>query len=422
MSNAAYQIYEQALKQQHSRNEARRIRIRVAEARQNPHSASLRWPFELLQNALDAGPRNGNHFVTILIRREQSKIVFEHDGAPFTSTELAALLSGGSSKEFESEVTTGRFGTGFLVTHVLAERTTLQGLLDVETGYEHFCLNLDRSGDEETILENIQACNEAIRTAQPITDITIIPSASFEYPIVDSNMLELGFDALRQALPYLYATRRNLGCIGFYTEEHGSETWIAGEISKEQFDNGCIEYRPIQINRNGSVLPEIRIYRFTTQHNTAALVLVEKTIEGWKMRFPEKDAPRIYREYPLRGSGFLPINFVLDGKFEPDQERNKLQMGDTDKNLLVNAFDACILAVKYALHQNWTDSYLLAQVSKPHTAFDSTDSDEKQWWVEQLAAFANSLAVLPIWTLASAVRLEADNQAREMMGWRRFMG
>jgi len=26
------------------------------------------------------------------------------------------------------------------------------------------------------------------------------------------------------------------------------------------------------------------------------------------------------------------------------------------------------------------------------------------------------------WTLASAVRLEADNQAREMMGWRRFMG
>ena len=37
-----------------------------------------------------------------------SSVLFEHDGAPFTTTELAALLSGGSSKEFESEITTGR--------------------------------------------------------------------------------------------------------------------------------------------------------------------------------------------------------------------------------------------------------------------------------------------------------------------------
>jgi hypothetical protein len=56
------------------------------------------------------------------IHCQPSKLIFEHDGAPFTSDELAALLTGGSSKEFESEVTTGRFGTGYLVTHVLAER------------------------------------------------------------------------------------------------------------------------------------------------------------------------------------------------------------------------------------------------------------------------------------------------------------
>ena len=146
MSEKAYQIYEEALNEQRSRNQARRIRMRVDHARRSPHSASIRWPFELLQNALDAGPRDGRSIVTVRLRREHAKIVFEHDGAPFTSQELAALLSGGSSKEYESEATTGRFGTGFLVTHVLAERTRLRGLLQLATGCEYFDLTLDRGG------------------------------------------------------------------------------------------------------------------------------------------------------------------------------------------------------------------------------------------------------------------------------------
>src|SRR5262245_47825279 len=131
MSDQAFEVYERALKEQHSRNEARRIRTRVNEARRSPHTAGIRWPFELLQNALDAGPRSGSTAVTIALRHQDHAVVFEHDGAPFTSLELAALLSGGSSKEFESEDTTGRFGTGFLVTHVLAERTHLEGLLAI---------------------------------------------------------------------------------------------------------------------------------------------------------------------------------------------------------------------------------------------------------------------------------------------------
>lgn len=147
MSEKAYQGYEDALTEQYTRNQARRILTRVDEARKSPHPARLRWPFELLQNALDAGPRIGGSVVTVRLSRESAKVVFEHDGAPFTLQELAALLSGGSSKEYDSDDDTGRFGTGFLVTHVLAERTRLRGLLQVETGCERFDLTLDRGGD-----------------------------------------------------------------------------------------------------------------------------------------------------------------------------------------------------------------------------------------------------------------------------------
>jgi hypothetical protein len=107
MSEEALKIYEESRKAQLNRNEARRIKTRVSEARKSSHRAALRWPFELLQNALDAGPRPGCDCVNVSVRCDSSAIVFEHDGAPFTTTELAALLSGGSSKEFESEVTTG---------------------------------------------------------------------------------------------------------------------------------------------------------------------------------------------------------------------------------------------------------------------------------------------------------------------------
>jgi hypothetical protein len=177
MTQEAYHLIERDLNAQHARNEARRIRTRVHEARRNPHPAGFRWPFELLQNALDSGPRDGNS-IEVWIRCEASRLIFEHTGAPFTSVELAALLSGGSSKEFESEVTTGRFGAGFLVTHALADRTTLRGLLKVARGYERFEMVLDRSGSEEDILRNTQSCTDAIRLAAPVQDYKNIPSAS----------------------------------------------------------------------------------------------------------------------------------------------------------------------------------------------------------------------------------------------------
>ena len=398
MSKIAFKKYEEARKEQLNRNEARSIRASVAKAQQNPHPAGLRWPFELLQNALDSGPREDRSFITIGLRRESSKVVFEHDGAPFTSLELAALLSGGSSKEFESDVTTGRFGTGFLVTHVLAEQTELHGLLEVGAGYEQFELMLDRSGDEDAILENIHSCNDAIRAATPLSDLDRVPSARFKYPITDDSPLTLGLEALKRALPYLFATRTSLGRVELETEEGCSEVWTAGEIQGDVLDDGYVEYRLLKVDRNGSTLPEIRVYRFMTREGgkAAALVLLERLEDGWKVRLPQPDAPRVFREYPLRGSGFLPINFVLDGKFEPDQERSKLFMTDEDKRLLEDAFDAAVVAVKYAFDQKWEDAHLLARACKPATTFDQTDAEEGQWWTEKLASFAERLARLSI--------------------------
>ena len=398
MSETAFKIYEETLKEQHSRNEARRIRAKVTEARRSVPTAGLRWPFELLQNALDFGPRPGNSSVAIRLRFNQVKVVFEHDGVPFTSNDLAALLSGGSSKDFESDDTTGRFGTGYLITHVLAERTSLSGLLETPNGFERFDLLLDRGGDEEAILQNMQACTEAIRSASIVSNLDGVESARFEYHIDDDNPLTLGVDSLRSALPYLYGTRPFLGRVEFQNRDDETEVWTPTEVNGTAFEDGYVEVRSLRVHRNGSDLPEIRVFRFMTSEQglASALVLVEHTSQGWKVVPPRRNVYRVYREYPLSGSGFLPINFILDGKFEPDQERSRLLMGGEDKRLVEDAFAAAVAAVKYAFASKWEDAHILAQAHDPTTAFDITNAAEKDWWREQLASFAERVAKMAI--------------------------
>jgi hypothetical protein len=84
MSDQALTAYREAREDQLVRNEARHIRSRINDARGSRHDAGIRWPFELLQNALDAGPRPGRDRVEVHLRQDGGKFVFEHDGAFFT--------------------------------------------------------------------------------------------------------------------------------------------------------------------------------------------------------------------------------------------------------------------------------------------------------------------------------------------------
>ncbi|MCY3911760.1 MAG: ATP-binding protein [Chloroflexi bacterium] len=405
MSEAAFKLFEETFRDQQSRYQARRIRSQVEEARKSVASAGLRWPFELLQNALDFGPRAGSKSVAIRLSSEQAKVSFEHDGVPFTSSDLTALLSGGSNKHFESEQTTGRFGTGFLVTHVLAERTTLRGLLDTPDGSERFGLLLDRGGDEDAILENMAACREAIRSASRVSNLDGVPSATFDYHIHDDNPLTLGVESLRSALPYLYATRPVLGCAELRNRKDDGEVWTPTEVTAQALEDGYVEERSIQILQNGTHRPEIRVFRFkSSEHGPAsALVLTEHTEKGWRVVPPNGNAPRVYREYPLSGSGFIPTNFILDGKFKPDQDRSRLLLDDGDKSLVEDALSAAVVAVKHAFDQEWIDAHLLAQAYAPTRGFDTASAAERDWWHEQLASFAGRVAKLPIVDCSSSM-------------------
>ncbi|MCY3821397.1 MAG: hypothetical protein OXH52_18925 [Gammaproteobacteria bacterium] len=398
MTDVAFQFYTEAETEQHSRNEARRIRTRVDQARKSPHAAGIRWPFELLQNALDAGPRDGRSTVTVGLQDDGTTMLFQHDGAPFALNELAALVSGGSSKDYESETTTGRFGTGFLVTHVLAERVRLRGLLALESGCEAFDLTLDRAGDEEAILANMQNSRDAIRAAVAVADPETMQSATIEYEYGGNDVFVRGLDELSRALPYIYGTRRTLGRFDLRTGEDRVESWCPSDVNETVIEGGLLESRRIAVMTDGVPTRDLWIHRFTTERQTAAaaLVLVEETSNGPEVRLPDTKAPRVFREYPLRSSGFVPVNLIIDGKFDPEQERGGLLMNDRDKDLLEEALVAGVAAVRYAIEQAWRNAHLLARATRPEMGFEAGNAEETQWWTDTLRAFAQRLAGTPI--------------------------
>ena len=65
MSKIARAEFDDARIQQTTQNDARRIRQRVEAAQQGPARAGVRWPFELMQYAHDAGPFEGDERVEI---------------------------------------------------------------------------------------------------------------------------------------------------------------------------------------------------------------------------------------------------------------------------------------------------------------------------------------------------------------------
>ena len=402
MSEIAQVEYDKARTHQLDRNDARRIRTRVTAAQENPARARVRWPFELIQNAQDAGPRDGASFVDIAFLQQSDNLVASHNGHPFVAQELAALLSGGSSKEFDDEETTGRFGTGFLVTHAISTRTDVEGVLKTEVGPEGFCIKLDRAGDEEAIAENIQEANVALANARPLStsEIADIPTASFTYYAADPDVLEKGLDRLNLVVPYLYATCDKLGQIQVQRPHKSAFFQLESNPGQgtEEIDGFLLQRTKITVSQGETPL-QYTAFCIAGKDATSGLLVVLEHGDERRSRvcLPGEDFPRIFVKFPIAGTHFLPFNVVLDGRFTPQQERDGIALNPSDKALIQRALSALPTLVRYALEWDWENAVELAHISIPKQMLTGeASSGEREWWQELIPEIARATAAQPV--------------------------
>lgn len=116
----------------------------------NENSVKL-WVWELCQNAKDVCNSNGMVKICIDFDERQRKVFFRHNGKAFSMDNILSLINQASSKDHNdgSERKSGKFGTGFITTHLLSKVVNISEILEADSEYSKFNISLDRRVKEK---------------------------------------------------------------------------------------------------------------------------------------------------------------------------------------------------------------------------------------------------------------------------------
>lgn len=374
---------------------ARRIHAKVRDARGDPDRAARRWPFELIQNAHDAGQRDDRDGISVDFEYVDGVLRFKHDAAPFTMSDIASLLTGGSSKDFDSHETTGRFGTGFLVTHVLSQRVIVTGILEADGEHRVFDVTLDRPDDEDLILRSIEDSETALRKTRALTDISVEPTATVSYVVEDDEIAHVGLSMLEQTLPHLFGACQRLRRVRIRRGDLES-CWqaVASTAALDRDGVWTDEVEVRSVDGNGEET-RWRVVRATTDETARGwlLLVLRKDGDAWVVCKPG-DMPSVFRQLPLFGGPALSAWVIIDGEFDVDQERSSIHVVGDRGGPLREAFAALGGLALLATREGWINGYRVAQLAMPTT--ESLGEAAAKVWREVLSSAAAKSARLPL--------------------------
>ncbi|ASZ13925.1 sacsin N-terminal ATP-binding-like domain-containing protein [Chitinophaga sp. MD30] len=178
---------------------------------QNNHG---RWAWELLQNAKDSVAETDIK-VAVRIKYSREEIEFSHNGNHFTERDIRGLINQISSKEVdEGEVSkrTGRFGTGFLTTHLLSKEVYIKGIVETDDGTLYkFGFPLNRNGKTTGVLiPKIEAAWAAFHESTEDGEIEEYNEDEFNTSFIYSldteeqkEIAQIGVDEFSTLIPYV---------------------------------------------------------------------------------------------------------------------------------------------------------------------------------------------------------------------------
>jgi hypothetical protein len=345
-------------------------------------SHKRRWVWELCQNAVDSAKGR----VAIEVELRNDVVIFRHDGHPFEESEIAHLIYHGSTKRGEGGKL-GRWGTGFLTTHLLSELTKVTGTMSDD---RTFSLTLDRSGESaEAIKDSMERSKTEFQNSRA-SGSAVKPKAGFtteyEYSLnqVGVSVALTGTEDLRKIAQYVLALNDEIGSI-VLVDSKGEETFVKSgmvnvgdKIYLVQVENRALS-RPDQPQHLNIVVAK-------EKDLSIGAGLIEK--DG-QIRFNDcSDMPRLFVAFPLYSTEDFSFPVVINCRgFVPTLDRDGIFAGVEvtpanleDKKRLICAIHLLFMVLDYALNKAWLDVHLLAKFTKP-LARSWLDT---KWYEEQL--------------------------------------
>jgi hypothetical protein len=326
-----------------------------------------RWIWELCQNAVDSAISK----VAIEVELREQAVIFRHDGHPFEEAEIAHLIYHGSTKRGEGGKL-GRWGTGFLTTHLLSRLTKVSGTAWDGRG---FSFTLDRSGkNADAIRQSMEMSRKEFQQSHESGSILIAKAGfttEYEYPLDQDSMsvARTGIEDLRKIAPYVLALNDEIGRIALV--DRNDEQTLVKSASELAADGTCVirvENKGVTKQGQGDHLWIVVVKDDTL---TIGAELIEK--DG-SLRFADcSGIPKLFVAFPLYTTEDFSFPLVINCReFVPTSDRDGVFLAgeETTVNLQNKAYLSRAISliprlVACAINKGWLDVHLLVRFSEP---------------------------------------------------------
>jgi hypothetical protein len=343
-----------------------------------------RWVWELIQNAKDV---NIGGKVCVRIEADldgsDAHVTVNHNGGAFSAENIRFLIEQVSSKSRTKDstgrpTTTGKFGTGFLTTHLLSPYVLVTGVAKQQGLLPRkFELYLDRSGTE---LDEIIAAVEAAKTS--IQDLDKEPhykgyvagnfNTAFRYDLTDDtgkNVARAGLADLDICLPYTFAFVEELESVEY------PDHLVTLQEREEEMVDGEVQFLSVTAaDPEDGADPKTSTIAVLSKGLTMIAMPIEKTDEGVRLLPLDPDLPRLFCDFPLLGTELFPFPVVINNPtFNPTDARDGLFLthtqradpaSDHNRTVMKEALALYFSLLKHASENTWRNLHLLA-VAKP---------------------------------------------------------
>ncbi len=365
---------EEERKNAHDTNVANRIMDMLDKLRLNANTNSeRRWVWELLQNAKDVRNGSGKVKVEIYLNEQDKILEFRHNGKPFSIKNIVFLIEQVSTKDRdEKSDTTGKFGTGFLTTHLLSEIVQVRGkLIDDDLILKAFQITLDRSGKNKTeIIDAIKKSYDELEKYQINVDEQLHNTEDFNtifaYKLDDKgmNVAKIGLEDLKSSVPYVLAFTPQIEEITLVNEniKYKLVNRTISQLSNshiyhvEQISNGFREEFKILIVKDSNISIAVPV----NEDNGKVI------IKPYSSKIP-----KLFCDFPLVGTDEFPIPVIMNCvKFNPTEPRDGVWLIDSEDDKVIEnkrlMQEGCALYDKILEHSShdWQGLYNITKVPR----------------------------------------------------------
>jgi predicted RNA-binding protein Jag len=399
---------------------ADKIRQVLSKVMETPTQSSKRWVWELMQNAKDIPNRFGE--VSIKIELTENSLKFLHNGNPFSLKNIMGLIQQVSSKDStnSNEEVTGKFGTGFISTHLLSRKISVKGFVLHNETHRIFDIVLDRSGDSSEDL--IPKIKKALEHISQIENNEFFPvkydyetnrselsfDTSFEYELLSDKSKKWATDGIEDLVNTLPQTLVNLKKIKTVTVISKGVQEIY--TKKKIFTRDDVTAYEVQITNKETK----KFLSYGKNEITLAIEVSDFNPITLIEHFGQQ--PNLFRDFPLIGSEKFHFPYILNGHtFNPTEDRDSIVLhSEESKESIVNrqsienAISVAQEFTQWLITNSAINRHICAYTRRPELKSTWEDSS-KNWYTEIQTDWRKQLVEMPLFETEEGLIIDLKN-------------